>query len=60
MRDATEWWRIESLMLKSFTGQMLSEVEMAFLQEAHRDDPGEYAMRHERVKSAEIARRRQW
>jgi len=58
MRRATNWFRIEQLMLKSFTGQALTEDEQREVQKAYEGDPKEYGQRHQRVVYEEIERKR--
>ena len=57
-RREVEWYKIEQIMLKSFTGGALSETEQALARAAHKADPKEYRELHTRIVRDEIARRR--
>jgi hypothetical protein len=53
----TDWFKIEALMLKSFTGGTLTEGEQRTVQAAYEAEPKEYGERHQRVVREEIERR---
>lgn len=47
-------------MLKSFTGQGLTEAEQKLVQEAYKADPKQYGERNQRVRGDEIKRRQRF
>ena len=55
--EPIQWSRIESLMLRSFTGSSLSEDEQRLCRQAFKAEPAEYRERRTCIVNDEIKRR---
>jgi hypothetical protein len=58
--DEYEWYEIERLMLKSFTGGTLTDAEQVQVQKAYEASSKEYGERHQKIVRDEVDRRRRY
>lgn len=56
MKPMVDWYKVENIVLRSFTGSNLTQEETDYIREAFKIDPEEYKKRSEIIRSEERKR----